>query len=48
MFTLTAPTIRFKLVQWAKAYVDLLKYTLAQGGPDEMVGRSTTSHWLLN
>ncbi|KVH40123.1 hypothetical protein WT01_02940 [Burkholderia cepacia] len=37
MFTLIEQTIRFKLVQWAKAYVDLLKYALAQEGLDEMV-----------
>lgn len=37
MFTLIEQTIRFKLVQWAKAYVDLLKYALAQEGLDDMV-----------
>ncbi|WP_186091545.1 DEAD/DEAH box helicase [Burkholderia gladioli] len=36
MFTLIEQTIRFKLVQWAKAYVDLLKYALAQEGLEEM------------
>ncbi|RKP47488.1 DEAD/DEAH box helicase [Trinickia fusca] len=39
MFTLIEQTIRFKLVQWAKAYVDLLKYALAQEGLDEMVSQ---------
>jgi hypothetical protein len=39
MFTLIEQTIRFKLVQWAKAYVDLLKYALAQEGHEEMVGQ---------
>lgn len=37
MFTLIEQTIRFKLVQWAKAYVDLLKYALAEEGLDDMV-----------
>jgi len=37
MFTLIEQTIRFKLVQWAKAYVDLVKYVLAQEGLDDMV-----------
>lgn len=37
MFTLIEQTIRFKLVQWAKAYVDLLKYALVQEGLDDMV-----------
>jgi len=39
MFTLIEQTIRFKLVQWAKAYVDLLKYALVQEGLDEMVAQ---------
>ena len=35
MFTLIEQTIRFRLVQWAKAYVDLLKFALeAEGRPD--------------
>lgn len=37
MFTLIEQTIRFKLVQWAKAYVDLLKYALEAEGRPEMV-----------
>lgn len=37
MFTLIEQTIRFKLVQWAKAYVDLLKFALvAEGYPDKV------------
>jgi hypothetical protein len=39
MFTLIEQTIRFKLVQWAKAYVDLLKYALVQEELDEMVAQ---------
>lgn len=39
MFTLIEQTIRFKLVQWAKAYVDLLKFALAQEGLEEMVSQ---------
>lgn len=39
MFTLIEQTIRFKLVQWAKAYVDLLKYALVQEGLDDMVSQ---------
>jgi hypothetical protein len=37
MFTLIEQTIRFKLVQWAKAYVDLLKFALETEGHPEMV-----------
>lgn len=37
MFTLIEQTIRFKLVQWAKAYVDLLKFALEAEGRPEMV-----------
>ena len=37
MFSLIEQTIRFKLVQWAKAYVDLLKFALAAEGRSDMV-----------
>lgn len=37
MFTLIEQTIRFRLVQWAKAYVDLLKFALESEGRPEMV-----------
>ncbi|QRO31666.1 DEAD/DEAH box helicase [Chromobacterium violaceum] len=37
MFTLIEQTIRFKLVQWAKAYVDLLRSALIDAGRDELV-----------
>lgn len=37
MFSLIEQTIRFKLVQWAKAYVDLLKFALAAEGRTDMV-----------
>ena len=37
MFTLIEQTIRFKLVQWAKAYVDLLRFALADEGQADMV-----------
>ena len=37
MFTLIEQTIRFKLVQWAKAYVDLLKFALETEGYPEMI-----------
>jgi len=37
MFTLIEQTIRFKLVQWAKAYVDLLKFALVVEGRPELV-----------
>ncbi|PTN48515.1 hypothetical protein DAI43_29745 [Achromobacter xylosoxidans] len=37
MFTLIEQTIRFRLVQWAKAYVDLLKFALAAEGRSDMV-----------
>lgn len=37
MFALVEQTIRFKLVQWAKAYVDLLKFALvAEGYPEKV------------
>jgi DEAD/DEAH box helicase/Helicase conserved C-terminal domain len=39
MFTLIEQTIRFRLVQWAKAYVDLLKFALEAEGRPEMVGQ---------
>lgn len=39
MFTLIEQTIRFKLVQWAKAYVDLLKFALEVEGRPEMVAQ---------
>lgn len=39
MFTLIEQTIRFKLVQWAKAYVDLLKFALEAEGRPEMVAQ---------
>lgn len=37
MFTLIEQTIRFKLVQWAKAYVDLLKFALLSEGHADKV-----------
>lgn len=37
MFTLIEQTVRFKLVQWAKAYVDLLKFALISEGRTDMV-----------
>jgi len=37
MFALVEQTIRFKLVQWAKAYVDLLKFALVTEGYPEKV-----------
>lgn len=37
MFTLIEQTIRFKLVQWAKAYVDLLRFALADEGKADMI-----------
>lgn len=39
IFTLIEQTIRFKLVQWAKAYVDLLKYALVQEGLNDMLSQ---------
>jgi hypothetical protein len=39
MFTLIEQTIRFRLVQWAKAYVDLLKFALEAEGRPEMVAQ---------
>lgn len=37
MFMLIEQTIRFKLVQWAKAYVDLLRFALVEEGRAEIV-----------
>ena len=37
MFTLIEQTIRFKLVQWAKAYVDLLRFALVAEGREDLV-----------
>lgn len=37
MFTLIEQTIRFKLVQWAKAYVDLLRFALVAEGRADLV-----------
>ncbi len=37
MFVTIEQTIRFKLVQWAKAYVDLLKFVLVEEGYSERV-----------
>jgi hypothetical protein len=39
MFVLVEQTIRFKLVQWAKAYVDLLRFALAEAGRDDLVSQ---------
>ncbi|MBU9264427.1 DEAD/DEAH box helicase [Burkholderia multivorans] len=39
MFSLIEQTIRFKLVQWAKAYVDLLKFALEEAGLQEMASQ---------
>lgn len=39
MFTLIEQTIRFRLVQWAKAYVDLLTFALEEEGRPEMVAQ---------
>jgi len=37
MFSLIEQTIRFKLVQWAKAYVDLLRFALAEADRMDLV-----------
>lgn len=37
MFSLIEQTIRFKLVQWAKAYVDLLRFALAEADRADLV-----------
>lgn len=37
MFVLIEQTIRFKLVQWSKAYVDLLRFALKEEGHDDLV-----------
>nr|WP_127881948.1 DEAD/DEAH box helicase [Pseudomonas carnis] len=37
MFILVEQTVRFKLVQWAKAYVDLLRFVLAEAGRNDLV-----------
>ena len=37
MFAMIEQTIRFKLVQWAKAYVDLLKFVLVEEGCHDRV-----------
>jgi hypothetical protein len=37
MFTLVEQTIRFRLVQWSKAYVDLLRFALSEAGQAELV-----------
>jgi len=37
MFVLVEQTVRFKLVQWAKAYVDLLRFVLAEAGRSDLV-----------
>lgn len=39
MFVTIEQTIRFKLVQWAKAYVDLLKFVLIEEGYPERVAQ---------
>lgn len=39
MFVLVEQTIRFKLVQWAKAYVDLLRFALTEAGRDDLQGQ---------
>ena len=39
MFGLVEQTIRFKLVQWAKAYVDLLRFVLVEAGRDDLVSQ---------
>lgn len=39
MFSLIEQTIRFKLVQWAKAYVDLLRFVLAEAGRTDLIGQ---------
>lgn len=37
MFNLVEQTIRFKLVQWAKAYVDLLRFALTEAGREDLL-----------
>lgn len=37
MFQTIEQTIRFKLVQWAKAYVDLVKFALTEAGRTDLV-----------
>lgn len=39
IFVLIEQTIRFRLVQWAKAYVDLLRFALNEAGRDDLVGQ---------
>lgn len=39
MFSLIEQTIRFRLVQWAKAYVDLLRFVLAEAGRSDLIGQ---------
>ncbi|UDM51954.1 DEAD/DEAH box helicase [Cupriavidus sp. MP-37] len=39
MFALIEKTIRFTLVQWAKAYVDLLKFALKQEGMEDLANQ---------
>lgn len=36
MFSLVEQTIRFKLVQWGKAYVDLLRFALNEAGRNDL------------
>lgn len=39
MFSLVEQTIRFRLVQWAKAYVDLLRFALIEAGRDDLISQ---------
>jgi len=39
MFTTIEQTIRFKLVQWAKAYVDLLRFALTEANRSDLVAQ---------
>jgi hypothetical protein len=39
LFTLVEQTIRFRLVQWAKAYVDLLRFALVEEGHSDLVSQ---------
>lgn len=39
MFGLVEQTIRFKLVQWAKAYVDLLRFALTEAGHNHLAAQ---------
>lgn len=39
MFMLVEQTIRFKLVQWAKAYVDMLRFVLVEAGHVDMASQ---------